>query len=104
MILSTFGLLGPGKSIETTLYAMPDVVKEYPNVLFLVLGRTHPSLVKERGEEYRECLKKQVERLGLEEHVHLVVRLLPPEELLEYLSLADIYLFTYRVPHHPVIV
>src|SRR5690625_7664281 len=102
MILSTFGLLGPGKSIETTLYAMPDVVKEYPNVLFLVLGRTHPSLVKERGEEYREFLKKEVERVGLEEHVQFVDRFLPLEELLEYVQLTDMYLFTSKDTHQAV--
>lgn len=102
MILSTFGLLGPGKSIETTLYALPDVVKEYPEVLFLILGRTHPSLVKEKGEEYRDFLKTEVDRLGLQDHVLFINRFLPLEELLEYLQLTDIYLFTSKDPNQAV--
>lgn len=101
-ILSTFGLLGPGKSIETTIRALPEIIAEFPDVLFLVLGRTHPSLVKERGEEYRDFLKKEVKNLGLEDHVQFVNRFLPLEELLEYLQLTDIYLFTSKDPNQAV--
>lgn len=101
-ILSTFGLLGPGKSIETTLRALPDIINEFPEVLFLVLGRTHPSLVKEQGEEYRDFLKKEVKNLGLENHVQFVNRFLPLDELLEYLQLTDIYLFTSKDPNQAV--
>lgn len=101
-ILSTFGLLGPGKSIETTLYALPEVVRKYPEVLFLVLGRTHPSLVKDQGEEYRDFLKKEVDRLGLQNHVEFVDQFLPLEKLLEYLQLTDIYLFTSKDPNQAV--
>ena len=59
-VLSTFGLLGPSKSIETTLDALPEIVKIHPDVLFLVLGVTHPSIVKQEGEQYRSMLEAKV--------------------------------------------
>jgi len=55
-ILSTFGLLGPGKSIETTLDALPSIVKTSPEVLFLIIGKTHPTINLKEGEKYREFL------------------------------------------------
>lgn len=101
-ILSTFGLLGPGKSIETTLDALPGIVSEYPEVLFLIIGRTHPNLVKEKGEAYREYLTDKVKELGLEANVRFINQFVPLENLLEYLQLTDIYLFTSKDPNQAV--
>jgi glycosyltransferase involved in cell wall biosynthesis len=101
-VLSTFGLISRNKSIETTLQALPEVVKKYPQTTFLVLGRTHPGVVAHEGESYRQELEAMVERLGLQEHVRFVNRYLPLTELLEYLRLSDIYLFTSRDPHQAV--
>ncbi|HLP12757.1 MAG TPA: glycosyltransferase [Flavobacteriales bacterium] len=101
-ILSTFGLLSPGKGIETTLKALPTVVKTKPDVLFLVIGKTHPGIVKNQGEQYRDMLQETVKKLGLENHVVFINRYLPLTELLEYLQLTDIYLFTSRDPYQAV--
>lgn len=101
-ILSTFGLISSGKSIETTLDALPDVVKNDPGVLFLVIGKTHPNVVKHEGERYRNELQERVERLGMQNHVKFINYYLPLDELLEYLQLTDIYLFTSRDPNQAV--
>jgi len=95
-VLATFGLLGPGKSIETTLDALPAVAKMHPEVLFLVLGKTHPSLVKQEGEQYRQMLEEKVRALHIEGHVRFVNKYLQLPTLLEYLQVTDVYLFTSK--------
>ena len=101
-VLTTFGLLSSGKSIETTLNALPAIVKESPNVIFLVIGKTHPEVVKKEGEEYRERLMKNITENGLQDHVRFINKYLPLPELLEYLQLTDIYLFTSNDPNQAV--
>ncbi|WP_299392067.1 glycosyltransferase [uncultured Gelidibacter sp.] len=101
-VLSTFGLLGPGKSIETTLEALPEIIKDFPNIMFLVLGKTHPNQVKHEGELYREFLVQKIKDLKLEAHVRFVNEFLPLKTLLEYLQLTDIYLFTSKDPNQAV--
>lgn len=101
-VISTFGLLSSGKSIETTLDAMPTIVEKKPNVLFLIIGKTHPSVVLEEGEKYRESLEQKIETLGLQQHVKFINSFLPLEELLDYLQLTDIYLFTSKDPNQAV--
>jgi glycosyltransferase involved in cell wall biosynthesis len=95
-ILSTFGLLGSGKNIETTLDALPDIVAQHPNILFLIIGKTHPSVVHHEGEQYRNMLEEKVKTLHLEQHVTFINSFLPTATLLEYLQMTDIYLFTSR--------
>ncbi|MEO9870616.1 glycosyltransferase [Ekhidna sp.] len=102
LILSTFGLLGPNKSIETTLKALPDIIASHPSVKFLVLGKTHPELVKRDGETYRSKLKRLVKKLGIEEHVLFINKYLSLDELLEYLQMTDVYLFTSKDPNQAV--
>jgi len=101
-ILSTFGLLSSGKSIETTLEALPDVVKTNPDILFLIIGKTHPSVVKLEGEEYRKMLEAKVAALQLQPYVRFINYFLPLPDLLEYLQLTDIYLFTSKNPNQAV--
>jgi len=101
-VLSTFGLLGPGKSIETTLRALPDIVAEFPETVFLIIGRTHPTLVKEEGEIYRDYLQRKIRELDITDHVRFVNEFVPLHELLEYLQLTDIYLFTSKDPNQAV--
>ncbi|UZO81131.1 glycosyltransferase [Aquimarina sp. ERC-38] len=101
-VVSTFGLLGPGKSIETTLHALPSIIEKHKDVLFLVLGKTHPSLVAEEGEKYRDYLEGIVEELQITEHVRFVNKFLEINELLDYLQLTDIYLFTSKDPNQAV--
>jgi glycosyltransferase involved in cell wall biosynthesis len=95
-VLATFGLLGSGKSIETTLDALPDIVKTNPDALFLVIGKTHPDVLKSEGEQYRMALEAQITKLNLQHHVQFINRYLPLSDLLEYLQLTDIYLFTSK--------
>ncbi len=101
-VLSTFGLLSSGKSIETSLDALPEVVKKNPDVLFLIMGKTHPSIVNLDGEQYREMLEHKIEALHLQKHVRFINKFLPLPELLEYLQLTDIYLFTSKDPNQAV--
>lgn len=95
-ILSTFGLLGSGKSIETALDALPSIIEKFPNVVYLILGRTHPEIVKQEGEKYRTFLELKVAELGIQNYVRFVNTYLSLENLLEYLQLTDIYLFTSK--------
>jgi len=101
-ILSTFGLLSSGKSIETTLDALPAVVNTYPDVLFLIIGKTHPAVIKHEGERYRSLLEEKVIGLKLQQHVKFINHFLPLPDLLEYLQLTDIYLFTSKDPNQAV--
>lgn len=101
-VLTTFGLLSSGKSIETTLKALPAIVKVIPDVMFLVIGKTHPEVVKNEGENYREMLQTTVAELGIENNVRFINKYLALPELLESLQLTDIYLFTTNDPNQAV--
>ena len=101
-VLSTFGLLSSGKSIETTIEALPAIVKQIPDVVFLIIGKTHPEVVKTEGEKYRESLEQKVEQYALQDHVKFINNYLALPDLLEYLQLTDIYLFTTNDPNQAV--
>ncbi len=101
-VLTTFGLLSSGKSIETTIEALPAIAKQFPEVIFLVIGKTHPEVVKHDGEKYREMLEQKVEQLGLHDHVRFINKYLKLPELLEYLQLTDIYVFSTNDPNQAV--
>ena len=101
-VLTTFGLLSTGKSIETTLEALPAIVKENKDVIFLVIGKTHPSVVKCEGEKYRTRLEAKVVELQLQDYVRFINSYLPLPDLLDYLQLTDIYLFTSKDPNQAV--
>lgn len=94
MVLTTFGLIGPGKSIETALDAMPAIISKFPNVVYLIIGKTHPGVIQHEGEQYRNMLERKVLDLNLQGHVRFINRYLPLADLLEYLQRTDIYLFT----------
>lgn len=101
-ILSTFGLLSSGKSIETTLHALPSIIEHHPDVQFLIIGKTHPTILAKEGEKYRTMLQQKIEELQLQDHVRFVPYFLALPDLLEYLQLTDIYLFTSRDPNQAV--
>jgi glycosyltransferase involved in cell wall biosynthesis len=101
-VLSTFGLISSGKDIETTLKALPAIVKTNPDVMFLLIGKTHPEVVKSEGEKYRNMLETTVIDSGLQDHVKFINRFLALSELLEYLQMTDIYLFTANDPNQAV--
>ncbi len=95
-IISTFGLLSSGKSIETSIDALQTIIKEQPDVLFLIIGKTHPTVFKNEGEKYRTSLEDKIVVLNLQNNVKFINKYLPLDELLEYLQLTDIYLFTSK--------
>lgn len=101
-VLSTFGLLSSGKNIETTLAALPSIIEKNPDVIFLIIGKTHPSVMKQEGEKYRNMLEAKVENLGLQAHVKFINYFVPLSDLLEYLQLTDVYLFTSNDPNQAV--
>ncbi|RZJ56134.1 MAG: glycosyltransferase [Flavobacterium sp.] len=101
-ILSTFGLLGEGKNIETGLRALSKIVQTIPNVMYLIIGRTHPNLIKDGVDAYRDELESIVEELHLENNVRFINQYLDTEELLRYLQATDIYMFTSKDPNQAV--
>ncbi|MFW6049033.1 MAG: glycosyltransferase family 4 protein, partial [Candidatus Bipolaricaulota bacterium] len=94
-LLLTFGLLSPNKGIEVAIGAMEKVVEEFPDALYIVLGRTHPHVKRERGEEYRLELERSVREKGLSNNITFHDRFVPLEELTKYLVTADVYLTPY---------
>lgn len=101
-ILTTFGLLSPNKGIETGIKAMVRIAERFPEALYLILGRTHPNLVETEGEAYREQLQALINEYSLHDHVRLVNDFIPTDQLLSYLALTDIYLFTSKDPNQAV--
>jgi glycosyltransferase involved in cell wall biosynthesis len=101
-VLSTFGLMSENKSIETVLYALPKIIKKHPDIIYLVLGKTHPEVIKKEGEKYRNMLGEIVRELELDKNVLFINEYLDLGELLEYLTLSDIYLFTSKDPNQAV--
>jgi glycosyltransferase involved in cell wall biosynthesis len=93
-VLSTFGLLSSNKGIDTTLDALPEIISKHPTVLFLIIGITHPQVLKKEGGKYRAMLQEKVQELKIEKHVKFINYYLPLNTLLDYLQLTDIYLFT----------
>ncbi|MEK7794020.1 MAG: glycosyltransferase family 4 protein, partial [Candidatus Hydrogenedentota bacterium] len=94
-VLLTFGLLGPGKGIEHAIEALPEIVRAHPNVVYLVLGATHPHLVAREGERYRLSLERLAESLDVKEHIIFYNRFVPIEDLTEFIGATDIYLTPY---------
>ena len=101
-VVSTFGLIGPGKGIEYALEAIAAVAADHPDVLYLVIGRTHPVIVRNEGEVYREQLRQRCQDLGIEANVTFVNRYLPLRELVLYLQASDVYLMPYLNPEQIV--
>ncbi|MDD5156294.1 MAG: glycosyltransferase, partial [Candidatus Omnitrophica bacterium] len=102
VILLTFGLLSRGKGIEYVIEALPEVVNAYPDILYIVLGVTHPNLLKEEGEDYREFLIQKVHDLKLSSHVNFYNEYVSVDKLLHFLRAADIYISTSLDPNQAV--
>ncbi|MFZ4106269.1 glycosyltransferase [Flavobacterium sp.] len=102
IVLSTFGLLNEGKSIETALDALPEIIARFPNVIYLIIGKTHPEVKKRDGEKYRDFLYQKIQNLNLQNNVRFINRYLSLDELMEHLKRTDIYLFTSKDPNQAV--
>jgi glycosyltransferase involved in cell wall biosynthesis len=94
-VLLTFGFLGRNKGIEMVIESLPEVVKDEPDLLYLVVGKTHPNVLAHSGEEYREYLGSLVETYQLQEHVQFVNSFVSQADLVEYLSACDVYVTPY---------
>jgi len=94
-VLLTFGLLSPNKGIEHVLNALPNVVTEFPDLVYVVLGATHPHELRTRGESYRLSLEDVVKRNNLEDHVIFHNRFVELKELTEFIGAADLYVTPY---------
>ncbi|MEK7121675.1 MAG: glycosyltransferase family 4 protein, partial [Patescibacteria group bacterium] len=102
MVLSTFGFLGPGKGVEYVIDALPSVVEKFPNVRFLIAGVTHPVVLEQEGENYRNFLIKKVYELGLANYVSFYNTYLNINDLLRFLEATDVYLSTSLNPTQAV--
>ncbi len=91
----TFGLLSPNKGIEYMLRAMPAILAEFPNFVYIVLGATHPELVRNHGERYRLSLERLARDLGIKQHVIFYNRFVELEQLTEFIHAADVYVTPY---------
>jgi len=98
-VLSTFGLMDRRKGIHYALRAMPHIIEENPDALYLVIGETHPVVRKHQGERYRNYLKSVVKNLGLKDHVQFENRFLSLEELCKYIQATDVYVTPYYDPY-----
>ena len=94
-VLLTFGLLSQNKGVETIIRALPDIVQDHPNVLYLILGATHPQVLRHEGERYRDSLKGLATELGVENNVRFDNMFVSHKALLRYLQAADIYVTPY---------
>ncbi|HED19555.1 MAG TPA: glycosyltransferase, partial [Gammaproteobacteria bacterium] len=95
-IILTFGLLSPGKGIEVVIDALPQIVKAHPQVIYMVVGATHPHLKAEQGEDYRNSLHMRAKALGVADHIVFHDRFVADEDLLEFIGAADIYVTPYQ--------
>lgn len=94
-LLLTFGFISRNKGIETAIRALPAIVAKFPETLYLVLGKTHPAVIRHAGEEYRIFLLRLTKKLNMEKHVLFLNEFTDQEKLLQYLSAADIYITPY---------
>ena len=95
-VLSTFGLLSAGKGLELAIRALPPLVERWPDLRYVIAGRTHPGVLRHEGEQYREGLQQLAEQLGVRGHVVFVDRFLGIEEIAEVLAATDVFCTPYR--------
>ncbi len=94
-ILLTFGLISRNKGLETVVKALPEIVAKHKDVVYVVLGNTHPGVVKNSGEEYRDYLKQLATELDVAEHLVFLNKFVTEDELINYLTAADVYITPY---------
>jgi glycosyltransferase involved in cell wall biosynthesis len=94
-VILTFGLLSPSKGIETVIDAMPHIVRSCPDAVYVILGATHPNLVREQGEAYRDSLTARVRELGMSDHVVFFNQFVDQATLMDFISMCDVYVTPY---------
>lgn len=102
IVLSTFGLISKNKGIEHTIRALPKIIKRFPNLVYLIIGGTHPNVRRKEGEKYRNFLNKQVKKLGLKNNVKFYNKYISLEEIIRFLQATDLYVSTSIDPKQSV--
>ena len=95
-VLLTFGLLSPNKGIENVIQALPQILSKHKNVVYIVAGATHPHILRREGDKYRASLQALAKEIGVESQVIFHNRFVSPEEMVEFIGAADIYITPYR--------
>src|ERR1700704_3423333 len=95
-VLLTFGLLSPNKGIESVIQALPQVLSKHKNVAYIVAGATHPHILRREGEKYRASLEALAKKVGVESQVTFHNRFVSPDEMVQFIGAADIYITPYR--------
>ena len=94
-VVSSFGLISPAKGLEYGIEAVAKIVPEYPNLIYLILGKTHPCVKASMGESYRQSLLDLAQKLGVQDNVRFIDKYLTKQEVITYLHLSDMYLTPY---------
>lgn len=94
-IMFTFGLISRNKGLETVIQALPKIVEKHPDVLYVILGTTHPGVIRNSGEEYRDSLRKLARKLHVENHIVFINKFVAEEELYDFLTACDLYITPY---------
>jgi len=102
IVLSSFGLINSGKGYEYVIESLTEVVKKYPNILYLIIGETHPVVRKKEGEKYRNFLEEKVKEFNLEKNVKFYNRYMTLEEIVKFLLATDIYISSNLDPNQIV--
>jgi len=95
-VLLTFGLLSPNKGIENVIQALPQILSKHKNVVYIIAGATHPHILRREGDKYRAYLQALAKEVGVESQVIFHNRFVSPEEMVEFIGAADIYITPYR--------
>ncbi len=95
-VLLTFGLLSPNKGIENVIQALPQILSKHKNAVYIVAGATHPHILRREGDKYRASLQALAKDIGVESQVIFHDRFVSPEEMVEFIGAADIYITPYR--------
>jgi glycosyltransferase involved in cell wall biosynthesis len=95
-VLLTFGLLSPNKGIENVIQALPQILSKHNNVAYIIAGATHPHILRREGEKYRHSLQALAKDVGVESQVIFHNRFVSPDEMVEFIGAADIYITPYR--------
>ncbi len=98
ILLSSFGMINSGKGYEYVIEALPEVIKKYPNVIYLIVGATHPVVRRNEGESYRNFLDSKIKKLELQDHVKFYNKYITQDEIITYLKATDIYMSSTLTP------
>ena len=98
-VMCTFGLVGAGKGLEYAIQALPRVLRRHPDLVYLIVGQTHPGAIRDGVDDYREALTRMITELGVEDSVRFVNHYLTKDEIISYLAASDIYITPYLNPH-----